>query len=341
MARPDSRHFEARTPRFRTRHARVVAAKRQPQVAFLAPRKNEGIAEGVRQNVAKIVPEFAWWVLANNATKLAQLGRGATFKQINRSDIEGLEIPLPPLADQRRIAAILDQADGLRRKRRKTLKKLKALATSIFVDTFEKNGKQYPILPLKLLIADAKIGLVRSSEEFGEDFSFPYVRMVAISRNGEFETWRVLRTNATDAELADYRLVADDFLFNTRNSRELVGKTALFPGAAKNTLFNNNIMRIQFNNSVVPAYIAAAFQRPSIQAELETRKSGTTSVFAIYSRELKTLPVPIPPIGLQRAFAARVSEINKLKAVHRAHLEKLDALFASLQHRAFCGERTQ
>jgi len=49
------------------------------------------------------------------------------------------------------------------------------------------------------------------------------------------------------------------------------------------------------------------------------------------------MPVLIPPLGLQRGFAARVAEIDKLKAYHRAHLAKLDALFASLQHRAFRG----
>jgi type I restriction enzyme S subunit len=55
-------------------------------------------------------------------------------------------------------------------------------------------------------------------------------------------------------------------------------------------------------------------------------------------KQLCETPLPIIPIDLQRAFAARVAEIDKLKAQHRAHLQKLDALFASLQYRAFRGE---
>jgi type I restriction enzyme S subunit len=54
--------------------------------------------------------------------------------------------------------------------------------------------------------------------------------------------------------------------------------------------------------------------------------------------QLREFPLILPPIDLQRAFAARVAEIDKLKALHRAHLAKLDALFTSLQHRAFRGE---
>lgn len=53
---------------------------------------------------------------------------------------------------------------------------------------------------------------------------------------------------------------------------------------------------------------------------------------------IKETKLSLPPLDLQRAFAARVAEINQLKGYHRAHLAKLDALFASLQHRAFRGE---
>jgi len=58
----------------------------------------------------------------------------------------------------------------------------------------------------------------------------------------------------------------------------------------------------------------------------------------INAQELRTIPIPLPPLDVQRAFADRVAEIDKLKIHHRAHLAKLDALFASLQHRAFRGE---
>ena len=80
-----------------------------------------------------------------------------------------------------------------------------------------------------------------------------------------------------------YRLESGDLLFNTRNSEELVGKTALFRGDGL-YLFNSNLMRIRFKQGVEPEFIAAALRTPWLQHELRLRKSGTTSVFAIYYR---------------------------------------------------------
>jgi type I restriction enzyme S subunit len=256
--------------------------------------------------------------------------------RIRSGEIAATPIPLPPLHEQQRLADILDQADDLRRKRRHTIAALGTLATSVFIELFE-NSCKFEVQSFEEIVSEVKIGLVRSSKEFGEEFPFPYVRMDAITKEGEFDESRVLRTFASQEELKGYQLKKGDFLFNTRNSRELVGKSALFSGGVHN-VFNNNIMRIRFKSTVLPEYVAAAFQRPTVQAQIDSRKSGTTSVFAVYWRELKTLPLPIPPLDLQRAFAARIAEIEKLKSHHRAHLAQLDALFASLQHRAFRGE---
>lgn len=89
---------------------------------------------------------------------------------------------------------------------------------------------------------------------------------------------------------------------------------------------------------VHPEYIAAAFQTPFAQRELSLRKAGTTSVFAIYWKTLKTLPIPLPPLSLQQVFARRVEGVEAMRAPHVESLALLDRLFASLQHRAFRGE---
>ncbi len=92
-----------------------------------------GVA-GVRGNPRYISQNFVWWALDHKKKLLNSLGRGATFKQITRSDIEQLQIPVPPLAEQRRIAAILDQADALRRKRRCAIDALKKLGEANFYE---------------------------------------------------------------------------------------------------------------------------------------------------------------------------------------------------------------
>jgi len=271
--------------------------------------------------------------------RVSALAAGANINNLKNEHLNEFRVPLPPLPEQRRIAAILDKADALRAKRRAALAQLDTLTQSIFLDLFgdtRKERTRWPTVPLEEIVRETKIGLVRGSQEFGPEFPIPYVRMNAITRNGLLELGNVQRTHATETEIEAYRLEPGDFLFNTRNSEELVGKTALYRGSGLH-LFNNNLMRVRFTAKADAVFVAAAFKTAFVQHELNLRKSGTTNVFAIYYKELRSLPLPLPPIALQREFARRVTAVEALKTAQRASLAELDALFASLQHRAFRG----
>ena len=268
------------------------------------------------------------------------LASATTVPALRKSELERLRVPLPPLAEQKRIAGILDATDALRTKRREALTQLDAFLQSTFLDMFgdpTTNPMGWVESPFGDIVADSKLGLVRSSKEFGWDFKIPYVRMNAVTGSGHFLPEEVQSTHADREEAEDFALQPGDFLFNTRNSRELVGKVCVFPGP-KGWLFNNNLMRIRFRADVEPWVIAMQFRFRRVQRELEKRKSGTTSVFAIYWKSLRTLPVLVPPLDLQHRFAAIVESIDHSKASQLAHLAELDTLFASLQSRAFRGD---
>jgi type I restriction enzyme, S subunit len=291
------------------------------------------------QNVS---PDFFYHLLGSDFVyaEFVRRAAGVTVKNLNIDLVKGVQVPLPPMPEQRRIAEVLDWAAALRAKRRAALAQLDTLTQSIFLDLFgdpRTEGNRWPIVSLEEIVRETKLGLVRGSDQFGPNYKFPYVRMNAITRDGQLKLNDVQRTHATEAELELYRLEPGDFLFNTRNSEELVGKTALFRGDGV-YLFNNNLMRVRFRDGVDSEFVAAAFKTPFIQHELSLRKSGTTNVFAIYYKDLRSLPVPVPPLQLQRDFARRVALVEKLKATHRASLAELDGLFAVLQHRAFRGE---
>ena len=292
-------------------------------------------ADGVKVLRPKVEANLKYLYYFLKSLDIPSAGYDRHYKYLKRT-----EVVLPPLPEQRRIAAILDQADALRVKRREALAQLDSLTQSIFIEMFgdyREAELPWPVQPMEKIAADMTIGLVRSAEQFGPDFAVPYVRMNAISQGGSFLPRLVMRTEVSEGEFERYQLRAGDLLFNTRNSRELVGKTALFREVGPH-VFNNNLMRIRFFDGVHPEYVAAAFQTPYMQQELEIRKAGTTSVFAICARELRTVPVPVPPLPLQQTFAARIQAIESLKATHRAALAESDALFASLQHRAFAGQ---
>ena len=294
-----------------------------------------GVA-GIRPKSDLADARYVWWALAYNKTELKSRGRGATFKQVNRSDIETLPIPLPPLSEQRRLAGILDDAERLRRARAESIAGLDRLKRAAFSAAFG-DLSEWPVRPFGDLVSETRIGLVRGASQFGDGMSFPYVRMNAISRDGRVDRSTIKSTDASKSEAATYSLRDGDFLFNTRNSKELVGKSAIWRGS-EGSLFNNNIMRVRFNGLTYAEFVQAAFGVGSVKRELETRKTGTTSVFAIYWRDLKTLPVPLPPVNQQASFAETVKKIDDQRIQGLAHLALLDSLFSSLQHRAFRGE---
>ena len=233
---------------------------------------------------------FLWYQL-NDESSWHRSGTAQPY--IKPSDIKARKVYLPPIAEQKRIARILDAADALRTKRREALAQLDILIQSTFLDMFgdpATNPMGWVELPFGDIVTDTKLGLVRSSKEFGWDFEIPYIRMDAVTGSGHFLPDKVQSTYADPKEAEDFALRPGDFLFNTRNSRDLVGKVCVFPGP-EGWLFNNNLMRVRFRADVEPWVIAMQFRFRRVQRELEKRKSGTTNVFAVYWKSLRTLPV--------------------------------------------------
>jgi type I restriction enzyme S subunit len=229
----------------------------------------------------------------------------------------------------------------LRRKRKRALELLNGLTQSIFLEMFgsiDNLEERSDIFRLADVIADQRIGLVRSASELSRDPpGVPYLRMDAIGTDGSLDLAGAKFTRASAAEIASYSLRDGDLLFNTRNSRDLVGKTAVFYGAEQ-CIYNNNILRIRFNGAVTPEYMLSYFRTRAGQRELESRKAGTTSVFAIYQKSLVELPVAVPPVERQREFSRKVLGLAAQVLNFQRQSDSLDTLFSSLQHRAFTGQ---
>ena len=261
---------------------------------------------------------------------------GAAQPHVYAKDIALMEMPLPPLAEQQRIAAILDKAEEIRRKREQAIEKLDQLAQSTFVEMFGDFNKRitYPQTEFGNIVNETKLGLVRGAAELAPNKKVPYLRMNAIIKNAELQFEKLMYADATESEIHDYHLLKDDFLFNTRNSKELVGKTAIF-SADGIYIYNNNIMRIRFTNDTNPIYIAYAFQTSYVQHALDQLKSGTTNVYAIYYKDLKKLQIPLPPKNKQDLFEKKLKGVKHLKNKMVKDAIVQDHFLSSLQYQAF------
>lgn len=289
-----------------------------------------------------IEPRFLFWWFTSAAAqdRMAPFIRGTTLKNLSFANfIESAPFAAPALAEQRRIADILDKADAIRRKRKQAIALTEDLLRSAFLDMFgdpRTNPKGWSVKPFAELVAETQLGLVRAAAEQGNGRAYPYVRMNAIRSNGHLDLSNLARVDATTSEVASLHLRLGDFLFNTRNSRELVGKAAVFYGDGT-YLFNNNIMRVRFRSGIEPDFINAYWQTSSAQRELEARKAGTTSVFAIYYKSLATLPVLVPPASVQARYAQLCAAARRALQSHERHIFEAEHLFESLVSRAFAG----
>lgn len=286
-------------------------------------RPSEDIAD------ARYVVHFLNSTLARD--NISTLVQGATRQRISRSNLESIGIPLPPLDEQRRIAAILDQADDLRRKRRETLGRLQELKAVYFQRT--------------LVSSDAPFGTIDdftestqygTSAKAGDEGAFPILRMGNLTYEGDLVSDNLKFIDLEPNDIEKYTVRPGDILFNRTNSAELVGKTAIVHDSGY--AFAGYLVRLRTNRKADPEFISGYLNSKRGKAILKGMCKAIIGMANINAKELRSIPIPLIPLDIQRAFAARVAEIDKLKAHHRAHLARLDALFASLQHRAFRGD---
>ncbi|WP_100373010.1 restriction endonuclease subunit S [Bacillus sp. FJAT-45037] len=196
------------------------------------------------------------------------------------------------------------------------------------------------------LVKESKLGLVRSSKQQSDINPYSYLKMNNITTDGQLDLCSLVRVNAEDKEISVYELRDGDFLFNTRNSIELVGKSTIYSKTIEDpVLFNNNILRVRFLKHFTPEIINYYFISPHGKKSLSDVKSGTTSVAAIYAKNLNTVPIPIPPIHEQKRIAEKVerllSKVDEAKQLIEEAKESFELRRAAILDKAFRGELTR
>lgn len=281
--------------------------------------------------------KYLYHWLKSKTGYLQLLGNGATFKELSKKTTEQIAVPLPPLPEQRRIAAILDHGDALRAKRRQVLTQLDALPQSIFSDMFDHplatNGE--PGKPLQEWIdPDRPItyGILKPGPDV--EGGIPYVRVADMQDRG-IKIQSVRRT--TTAIANEYRrstLRPGDLLMSIRGH---VGRFAFVPESLDGANITQDSARLAIRSPQAGAYVRAAMESPSVQRWMARRTKGA-AVQGINLGDLRGLPLHEPPEGLLREFAGRISTIEAQREVALGVAAPVDELFASLQSRAFRGE---
>jgi type I restriction enzyme S subunit len=268
---------------------------------------------------------------------------GINLPRISPSVLSTLEVPLPPLKEQRRIAAILDKVDALRQKRSAALQKLNSLTQSLFLDMFgdltQKGVREITFEELALsgrgMFTNGPFGSDLLTCEL-RDTGVPvlYIRDI---RNAEF-VWKsnVFVTPEKATTLPSCQVRSGDLLI--AKVGDPPGAAALYPYGLAPAIITQDVIRARINEQIAnPAflqhYLNSTYGKHLIQT---ITVDGTRSRFSL--RDLKGLKIPIPPLELQQIFAARVKRIFPLHQMTRENSTVLCQCFSSLQDRAFRGE---
>jgi len=258
-------------------------------------------------------------------------------KRVPKAFLEELNIPLPPLPEQRRIAAILDKADALRAKRREAIAKLDQLLQSVFLEMFGDpvtNPKKWPGHTLGDSVLEMQYGPRFHNERYSSG-GIRIVRITDLSPTGELNFSAMPRMDVDTDVQARFILQPGDLIFARTGAT--VGKVALIKASDPPSIAGAYFIRMQFNESVLSEYIFTALRSQSIQ-KLISVKSRQAAQQNFSGPGLRQLPMPMPPLELQHRFARVAEGVEQQKGILQHHAAQQETLFASLQHRAFAGE---
>lgn len=189
-----------------------------------------------------------------------------------------------------------------------------------------------------------QIGLIKSVLEQGNNKEYKYLKMNNITNNGKLILDQLVYVDATLEEYKKFKLNKGDFLFNTRNSYELVGKNTIF-NLDGDYLYNNNILKLNFYENINPNIISYYLNSPKGKEKLTEIKSGTTNVSAIYAKDLKKLSIPLPPLEEQKRIVEKLDslfeKIQKIKEIIEEIKEKTTSRREAILSKAFSGELTE
>lgn len=274
---------------------------------------------------------------------LVHLGSGSTFEAITNKGLINFAIPLPPLHEQQRIAAILNKADALRELRRQSIAKLDTLLKAVFLEMFA--GNEFQTWPHETVekLAVNKPGAIRTgpfgSQLLHSEFVDKGIAVLGIDNvvQNSF-VWAEKRfiTKEKYEELKRYRVFPGDVLITIMGT---CGRCAIVPGEIPIAINTKHLCCITLDQErCLPSYLQACFlNHPVILSSLGVSERGAVMP-GLNMQIIKRLVIPVPPLPLQKKFASIVQSLDDLQDQIKKSLTAMEKCVLSLQQRAFTGK---
>lgn len=311
----------------------VIFGDHTKELKFLDQRFAMG-ADGIKvlkPNDDRLDEKYLYYFL-KQARLPNDAGYSRHFKFLKR-----LKIPLPPLDEQKRIAAILDKADGLRRKREKAIQLTDTLLRAVFLDMFGDpvtNPMGWAVNNLGNSIAHANNGLSRRRKT-QENIGDLVLRLQDIHYDGIRFNKILNRINLKTAEKNRFGVDINDILFVRVNGNpNYVGRSAVFQGHLEPVYHNDHLIRLKIDKSYNPKFLCYLLNFPESRSIISTQIKTSAGQHTISQGGIRNLQFYVPPITQQDKFSEFLSAIQLMDFKP----QKIDTLCAVLSQRAFRGE---
>jgi len=334
----------------------VLVATTRPNlnaVALVPPEFNDQIASTgfcVLRNTVEVLPEFLFSFVQTPAfvEALSDLVKGALYPAVTDKQVQGQPIPLPPLAEQRRIVAGLrERLDAVERARAATAAQLadaNALPAACLRELFTSpEAQQWPVKRLDA-VGEIAAGITLGKKRTGTETlrSIPYLR-VANVKDGRLDLSNVYNVEATPAEIAKCLLRPGDILLTEGGDPDKLGRGTFWQGQIPECIHQNHIFRVRFDQEhFSPEFLSWQFGSIYGKTYFLKHAKQTTGIASINQQVLSAFPLLVPPLATQRRIAAelkgKLAGAEALRSSLAAQLADLDALPTAYLRQAFAGE---
>ncbi|RKT78668.1 type I restriction enzyme S subunit [Terracoccus luteus] len=296
----------------------------------------------IQPDKARLDRDYLVHFLRANEHHFASRARGATIKGVTREAVTSLEVPLPPVGEQRRIGAILDEADALRAKRREALALLDDLTESIFIQAVTSPAADaWPVVTVADVAGQEK-GSIRTgpfgSQLLHSEFVEEGVAVLGIDNavNNEFR-WADRRFITTEKyrSLRRYTVHPGDVLVTIMGT---CGRCAVVPEDVPLAINTKHLCCISVDRArCLPEFLHASFLWQPVSRSALARATKGAIMDGLNMGLIKAMPLRLPPMDVQVELVQKIKSVGENRAVHTRSVTELNQLFISLQARAFAG----
>lgn len=286
----------------------------------------------------RINNRYLYWFLKGNTAYLNSLGRGATFKEISKKIVSDIEINVPEISQQLAAVDALERVSEIIRLRKNQLQKSDELVKARFVELFGdmlSNDMAWQESTLDTL-ADVVSGITKGRKiRETELIEVPYMAVSNV-KDGYIDWTTVKTIMATKQEIEQYRLLPYDVLMTEGGDPDKLGRGSVITKPLKNSIHQNHIFRVRLQTErILPVYFSEYLQHQKAKRYFLGCAKQTTGIASINMKQLRALPVLVPPLKLQEQFAAFVNQTEKSKVAVQKSLDEAQLLFDSLMQQYF------